>query len=222
MRTNSGVSYTDTLDVNEDNTWGTVYPRLRPFVRYLVNSFKVPSWYGQEEDIVEDIVQETTRRLIERARKAQNGEAATIRSLQHMMVTIAYNYYRDLKRRDRRLFRVPAYSSLCQVYDRSAESHLLEVVVDKVYQERLFTLIAREVQYFPDKQREALLIDLANRMSFDTHPTPLQAAFLKVGIELRQYQQPLPTDLKERSRHVSLLTHAYKRIARLPCVQRYI
>jgi DNA-directed RNA polymerase specialized sigma24 family protein len=222
MRTNSGVSYTDTLDVNEDSTWGTVYPKLRPFVRYLVNSFKVPSWYGQEEDIIEDIVQETTRRLLERARKAQNGEAAAIRSLQHMMVTIAYNYYRDLKRRDRRLFRVPAYSSLCHVYDSSAESHLLEVVVDKVYQERLFTLITREVQYFPDKQREALLIDLANRMSFDTRPTPLQAAFLKVGIELQQYQRPLPTDPKERSRHVSLLTHAYKRIAHLPCVQRYI
>ena len=47
-----------------------------------------------------------------------------------------------------------------------------------IYQEGLFKLVAREVNAFPDKQRQAILIDLANCMSFDTQLTPLQKAFL--------------------------------------------
>jgi len=218
MRTNSSVWYSDSLDVSSANVWDA-HLMLQSFARYLVNYFKVPSWRGQEEDIVEDIVQETTRRFIERSRKAESGDATAIRSMKNMMMAIAYNYYRDLKRRDRRLFRMPAYS----IYAGPVEqTHMLESVVEQVYHERLFTLIAREVRYFPERQREALLIDLANRMSLDTSPTPLQLAFLKAGIQLHQYRRPLPTDPKERGRHGALLTHAYKRLAHLPCVQSYI
>jgi hypothetical protein len=62
------------------------------------------------------------------------------------------------------------------------------------------------------KQRIALLIDLANRMDFDVRPTPLQKAFLEVGIRLQDYQQPIPKVPVERSRHASNTSLAYKRI----------
>ena len=98
----------------------------------------------------------------------------------------------------------------------------LEAVDENVYQELLFQLVAHEIARFPDKQRKALLIDLANRMCFDTPPTSLQKAFLEEGIQLQQYQQPLPADPQERGRHVSILSYAYRRVAHLSCVQEYI
>src|SRR5204863_4650309 len=65
------------------------------------------------------------------------------------------------------------------------------------------------------KQKQAILIDLANRMSFDEEPTSLQESFLSVGIELRQYRRPLPEDTRERGRYISLCSQAYKRVAHL-------
>ncbi len=212
-----------TYDVNSDTTWSKLYPELWSLARHLVNSFSVPSWKGQQDDIIGDIVQETTRRLIERSRKAERGEATPIHSPQYMMTVIARNYCQDLRRHDRRLFHIHAYDYTSQVHaGMNDQVHPLELVTEKVHQELLLKLIAKEVSNFPAKQRRALLIDLANRMSFDGHPTSLQQAFLEVGIQLQQYQLPLPSNPQERSRHISLLNHAYKRIAGLRSLQQYI
>ena len=223
MFTNSVTSYSDGIDLNSEANWSNLYASLRALARHLVYSFSVSSWRGQEEDIIEDIVQETARRVIERARKAERGEADPIHSLKQMMTVIAQNYCTDLWRTDRRLFHMPPQDyepeSLVGV-DQQAQT--LEAVDENVYQELLFQLIAHEVASFPDKQRKALLIDLANRMCFDTPPTSLQKAFLGEGIQLQQYQQPLPADSQERGRHVSILSYAYRRVAHLSCVQEYI
>ena len=210
-------------DMNSDATWNILYPELWSLARYMVNSFSVPSWKGQQDDIIGDIVQETTRRLIERSRKAERGEATPIHSPQYMMAIIARNYCQDLRRHDRKLFHIQAHDYTLQVSrGMGDQAHPLESVTDKVHQEVLFKLIAIEVSNFPGKQRRALLIDLANRMSFDGQPTPLQEAFQEVGIQLHQYQQPLPSNLQGRSRHISLLNHAYKRISGLPSIQQYV
>src|SRR6266700_438492 len=59
----------------------------------------------------------------------------------------------------------------------------------------------KEVAWFPKKTRTALLIDLANRMDFDdAEPTPLQRAFLEVGIRLKDYQGLIPDEPTARSR----------------------
>lgn len=87
---------------------------------------------------------------------------------------------------------------------------LAEAGVENVYLEMLFRLVAREVVTFSDKQRRAILMDLASRMHFDRHPTPLQQAFLDAGIDLREYQQALPLSPLERSRHTALVSCAYK------------
>jgi hypothetical protein len=83
-------------------------------------------------------------------------------------------------------------------------------------------LLAREIAKFPYKQRNALLIDLANLTCFDEAPLPLQEAFLTVDIQLRDYQQPLPENAVERARHASLLHQAYKRVARLLFIRQYV
>jgi len=70
------------------------------------------------------------------------------------------------------------------------------------------------------KQRKALLIDLANRMAFDTELTPLQKAFRAEGMDLRTYQCPPPTNPAERARHIALASLAYKRIA--SCMRKYV
>ena len=221
--TNGVNFYSDSLDLNSEATWSNLYASLRTLARYLVYSFSVPSWRGQEEDIIEDIVQETVRRVIERARKAERGEADPIRSLKQMIAIIAQNYCTDLWRSDRRLSHMPLQDYAPEkLVDVDEQAGTLDAVTENTYQESLFVLLAHEIVDFPDKQRKALLIDLANRMSFDRQPTPLQKAFLEEGIQLQQYQQPLPANPRERGRHISLVSYAYRRVARLSCVEEYI
>lgn len=217
------ISGLEELDLNTDSSWKHLYPVLRSSVRYFVYSSNIPSWQGQENDIIEDIVQETARRMIEYARKAERGKAPAIQSPKSMMMIVAKNYCRDKSRRDRRLLHVEHQDALPQF--RMSEHNpvnLVELGTEYVYQEGLFKLVASEIVNFPEKQRKAILIDLANRMHFGAQATPLQNAFLEVGIDLQQYRQPLPANPQQHGRHLSLLTHAYRRIASLPRVQQYI
>lgn len=205
------------FDLSKTSTWEKLYPVLKSLARYFVYSSNISSWKGQESDIIEDVVQEAGRRIIERSQKAERGEALPIQSLQSMIFSIVRNYCQDLRRRDHRLVRVHPQDPSVQV-----SVNLVELSTENIYQEALFNLVARAVTAFPDKQRRAILIDLANRMSFDAQPTSLQQAFLDTGIDLRQYKQPLPTSAQERSRHVSLVTCAYKRVADVQQIQKYI
>ncbi|HZO72407.1 MAG TPA: hypothetical protein VFB60_09415 [Ktedonobacteraceae bacterium] len=224
--------YTETVnaqkeiyDISSNMALEELYAELRALVRYLVGCAHVPSWEGQQNDIVEDVVQETMRRLLERVRKGESGEKPPVQSLKHMMIAIAQNHCRDLRRRDCRLSRwqtTDTEPSLPRSHVGPAEpAPLLDAVTETVYHERLFGLVAQEVEQFPNKQRTALLVDLANLMHFDEAPTPLQAAFSRAGIQLQQYQQPLPEDPRDRSRHTSLLSHAYKRVAHLRSIEEY-
>ncbi len=222
-------SEADTCVAMSDIAWSELYPALRSLACYLVRTSPLPYWHDQEEDLVEDIVQETVRRVIERALKAERGEAAPIQSLKQMATTVAYNYCRDLKRRDYRMSRLDTtdttdtstYAPYSSPVDVHSDEYLLDIVADKVDQERLFDLLAGEIDHFPPKQKQALLTDLANRMAFDAEPTSLQKSFLGVGIELRHYCQPLPDDQRERGRYISLCSQAYKRVNGLGFGQMY-
>jgi DNA-directed RNA polymerase specialized sigma24 family protein len=208
------TSPSNTVDINSEATWIDLYASLRSLVRSLVYSFHVTSWCGQEEDMIEDVVQETVRRIFERARKAERGEAEPIYSLKHMMITIAQNYCKDLWRSDRRLLHIlPQEDVLEPVAKKDGQAHTFDTVTENVFEELLLEAVAHEITNFPFIQRKAILIDLANRMCFDSQPTPLQKAFINEGIQLKQYQLPLPTDPLERSRHVSSLCYAYRRVA---------
>jgi len=213
-------SEADMRAATSDTIWRNLYPALHSLACYLVRTSPLPYWRGQEDDMADDIAQETVRRVIERAQKAERGETPPIQSLKQMANTVAYNYYRDLKRHDYRLSRLDAtdanpHGTRFYPADVRSDEYLLDLVAEKVDQDHLFDELADEIDRFPAKQKQAILIDLANRMYFDDMPTPLQQSFLAAGIELRQYRQPLPEDQRERGRHISLCSQAYKRAAQL-------
>lgn len=209
--------YTDTTAVN----WQEVYALLKPIAKSMVYTYHVPAWRGQENDIAEDIVQEVARRLLEYKQKLAQREATPIQSLKPMLKVIAYNYGKDMRRRDLRMTRIEVQEDddVEQQGILNGEIDAEECATENVYYEMLFTDIAREIATFPYKQRRALLVDLATRMSFEQQPTPLQKAFLKVGIHLEEYQNLQPSPTEERNRYTSLLAHAYRRISALACIQ---
>jgi DNA-directed RNA polymerase specialized sigma24 family protein len=211
-------------DAKSSSTWQALYPSVRALISRQVYSSRLSSWRGQEEEIVEDILQETARRIIEYAYKAETGKRMPICRLESLVIVTACNCCKDMKRRERRFKRLGADASIVSgehIISSPDQAHWSEEVVELVYQEELFTLLAHEIAAFPNKQRSTLLIDLANRMSFGERPTPLQKAFLEVGIHLEDYQQPLPDDLKERRNYAALLYHAYRRVAQLASIREY-
>jgi len=203
-------------NLHSEAIWQELYPLLRSLAKRFVYSFDVTCWHGQEEDLVEDIVQETALRLLGYSERVEHGEAGPIQALEPMIWAIAYRYCIDRRRRDRRLMRIttdgnsPEFDTI-----NNDQVDLSEVAIEQAYYEEIFTLLASEIAQFPYKQRRALLIDLSNRMCFDDQPSSLQAAFIKANIRLQEYRQPLPADHRERSRHSALLHEAYKRVAHL-------
>ena len=206
---------TPSFDQVNDVNWHQYYPWLLTLARRFVYTYHIPCWDGQEEDIAEDVAQETMLRLIKRMYQSQQGMALPIHSLKSMATTIARNYVFDLRRHDRRVARF----SETIVMDMEAAMDELESpsekAIQQIFHEWVFLQIASEINRLPRKQRCAILMDLANRMNFDSQPTPLQLAFLTLGISLQEYRQLPPQNAVERARHSSLLSLAYKRIARL-------
>ena len=202
-------------DINDVN-WCEYYPQLLSIAKRFVYIYRIPCWYGQEEDIAEDAAQETMLRMIRRIQQSQQGKELPIHSLQSMATTITRNYILDLRRHDRRVVRLS--QPIGMQVETPAHEHESpdERATQQIYHEWLFLQIAREIYQLPRKQRCAILIDLANRMDFDGRPTPLQMAFLTEGISLRDYQKLSFENSVERARHSSLLSLAYKRITRLP------
>lgn len=212
-----------TCDVSDEINWVELYPRLQALARNLVYRYRIPCWYGQEKDIAEDITQETARRLIERLQKAARGEAAPIDAPEKLVVTIAHNYVIDLVRREHRLIHFPADEQVSATYHEGSDCvQMDEEATKNIYDEWLFLQLAYEIAHFPGKQRQAILIDLAKRSCFDKQPTPLQNAFLAIGIDLQEYQLRLSDDSIERSRYNSLVSLAYRRISQLNLAQELI
>jgi DNA-directed RNA polymerase specialized sigma24 family protein len=197
-----------------DTLWITLYLLLLPLAKRWVYASNTFTWIGQEYDVAWDIVLVTIQRTYEYTLKAQR-ENIPIASIQRLSITIAKNHFQDLRRKDSRLqpFNRDGYSQV--EYAIHDEIDIAEVVLEKVHEEWLFQEIAKEIANYPPKMRLAMLIDIAMRMEFDSQPTPLQQAFLEVGIRLQEYQHLLPENLTARARHASLVSLGYRRIASL-------
>ncbi len=206
---------TSTQDIqNSEKVWVALYPLLFPLAKRWVYAAHIYSWIGQENDIAWDIVLVTIQRTYEYQLKAES-ENTSIASFQRFCIITARNYFQDLRRKDSRL--LPLNRDGCSQVEFTIhdEIDIAEVVLDKVHEEWLFQEIAKEVAKFSPKLRTAMLIDIARRMDFEREPTPLQAAFLEVGIQLREYENLLPEDPTLRSRHSSLVSLGYKKLAAL-------
>jgi DNA-directed RNA polymerase specialized sigma24 family protein len=185
---------------------------LKSHVRHLVYSANITFWRGQEEEII----QETACRVIQRAQQARLGKLPPIHSPKGLMKVIAHHYCIDRQRQDSRLKRMFSDSNLDETSPaENSQMSLCDLATEQLYLEELFTHLAYEIARFPAKRRKALLIDLANRMRFDEEATPLQKALLAEGIDLRTYQQPLPSTSAARKRHSALVSLAYKHIGML-------
>lgn len=201
--------------VSEIN-WGENYSQLHAQARRLVHQLKVASWLGQEEDVAWDIVQESMRKALEYAQKAERGEKEPVQSLTALLNTVAQNCTRDLRRRERRLSREMPLGFA------DSETNFSEVATENAYHERLFRDLAHEIARFPAKQRQALLADLASRMAFEEKPSTLQAAFRAEGIFLENYRRSRPESERERNRNAALLNHAYKRLRGLEEIKKHL
>jgi DNA-directed RNA polymerase specialized sigma24 family protein len=197
-----------------DTLWATLYLLLHPLAKRWVYSAHIYSWIGQENDVAWDIVLVTIQRTYEYTLKAQH-ENIPIASIQRLSITIAKNYFQDLRRKDSRLqpFNRDGYSQVD--YAIHDEIDTAEAVLEKMHEEWLFQEIAKEIANYPPKMRMAMLIDIAMRMDFGSNPTPLQAAFIAVGIQLQDFQNLLPEDPVMRSRHASLVSLGYRKLAML-------
>jgi len=216
MKTLANSTEPPQCDLRSDTTWQKLSNLLRPLVKRWVYSSNVPSWQGQELDIVDDILQESFERILKYAKRAEDGEVPPIDSLERISIVIAHNCCKDMRRKDQRLTRLIQDKRMSGGYvvmsDRSDAS---EIALDNLHREWLYVKLSQEVVTFPDKQRRALLVDIANLMHFDDEPTPLQRAFLSQKIRLQDYQKPLPVNSVERSKHASLLSLAYRRVGKL-------
>lgn len=190
-------------------TWQQVYAALEPHVQHWVYTSGISSWRGQEKEVIDDIVQTGVTRTFEYGVRVQKVGGEPLRSPQAMAYTITRNYYNDLRRREGRLTRIDPDESLFQNMEAV---DLFGLVLEQMYLEWLFARIAVTINGMPPKQRQALLIDLANRSSFCEQQTPLERALLAVGICLRDYRQPLSSDPVLRGRHAASLTIAYQRL----------
>lgn len=216
MMTHTNLPEPPQCDLRSDSTWQKLSLLLRPLIKRWVYRYRVPSWKGQELDIVEDILQESLFRIFKYAKKAECGEVPPIELLERISIVIAHNCCKDMRRKDQRLTRFPLDEQMFgHQAVRSIGPDASEIAINNLFREWLYIKLSQDIVRFPEKQRRALLVDLANLMHFDEEPTPLQQAFLKQKIRLQDYQQPLPINAVERTRHASLLSFALKRVSRL-------
>jgi DNA-directed RNA polymerase specialized sigma24 family protein len=207
--------------MDDTRQWESLYKLLRPLAKKWVYSARISLWRGQEEEVVDDIVQETITRVYDRLQRAERGEADAVNSIEALSRRIARNYFIDLIRKDRRLLRLAEVDPSMQ--ELSAGQNWADVtgqVDEALFHEFLFTQVAQEIVQFPKKQRLALLIDLSSRMSLDDRPSPVQQAFLKVGVQLKDYRGQCPRNAIELSRHRTLLNIAYKRVSRVTILKK--
>jgi DNA-directed RNA polymerase specialized sigma24 family protein len=198
----------------ENATWTDVYDFLYPFATAWVSRAAIPSWRGQEDDIIEDVVQVAIIRTLQYVESAEKGRRRPISSVGGLSIKILRNYINDLRRKEQRLIPIIEYThdQLSEVASLEAPD-FTEKVIEEVTDEGLFRRIARQVATFPEKMKLALLVDLANRMVFSDEETPLQKAFREEGFQLEEYCKQPSEDRAERNRQAALLSMGYKKIA---------
>lgn len=208
---------------DEDSSWTELRSWLTFQVRGRVYDSRIPDWQGQEDEIIDDIVSESIRHLIERLEKANAGNADPIDTLYPFARKVAYNCFIDLVRKDGRKVR---FSQITADYEETAIGLILadmeETTMNAIYYEQFFKLVAQEIVTFPKKQKEAMLRDHARRVIYMIDPKTLLRAYQNVGIQLMDYCNYTPANDVERRRQSSILHCAYRRLSLCPFVQQYI
>ncbi len=197
-----------------EQLWSDLYTALEPAIRSWVYSSNVPRWRGQEQDLAEDILQETVVRIFCYAQQAEQEEVKEIRHITRFGRTIAYRHFVDLRRKALNLTCLEAVDGT----ERGAIAPWMacddpaEEVTECLWLTSLFVMVGTLVASFPRGQRTALLVDLAKRVDLLEDDSPLQNAFAQAEIKLQDYLQYLPRTQRERARQTALLSVAYRRL----------
>src|SRR5690348_7588696 len=98
MAKNFNASISDRCNLHGDMLWDALYDLLVARVRYLVCSYHVSLWSGQEEDIIADIVQEAIMRTFRYTTLMKERGVAPYNSLKRISFMIADKCYQEMKR----------------------------------------------------------------------------------------------------------------------------
>jgi DNA-directed RNA polymerase specialized sigma24 family protein len=194
--------------------WSEWQNWLRPYVLTWIYTDALPIWQGQESEIADDVLQETSIRILRYINPVMATNVHSIESLESFSLAVAHNCVRDLARRQRRLVRLTIFHTPSEYGKMSTPDPLdfSEVALDQLMFRDILMEVARIIKDFPTMQRRAILIDLAKYADFDEEAGMLPAIFLEMGINLHEYRRALPLDPIARNRHASLLSVAYKRL----------
>jgi len=210
------------FEYDDDGSWSALSYWLESHVRNWVYTSDLPCWKGEEEAMVEEIVDETVMHILERINKVSTHGAKPIVYLYSFARRTAFHCFIDLVRKDHRKIR------LSQIADGSEKSviednlpSMEETVHERLSREQLFDILAREIIHFPKKQKEAILRDQAKLIDIMPDPMPLLRAYQNVGIQLQDYGNYSLMSCAEKRRHSSLLHYAYQRLSRSTALRQY-
>jgi DNA-directed RNA polymerase specialized sigma24 family protein len=199
---------------NRDQLWNQLYTALRPTISSWVYHSGVASWRGQENDLIEDILQETVVRTFVSQEQAE-GSGAPIHNVTGFGNTVAYRLFVDLRRRDLRLIRPSENENTEALFAiNNAQENPAEIAIERLSRISLLETVLIFIADFPTKQRNALFVDIAKRSNFLDEDSPLLVALAQVHIKLQDYLQFLPKTRQEATQQASLLSIAYKRLRR--------
>jgi DNA-directed RNA polymerase specialized sigma24 family protein len=194
----------------DEGFWKALYDKLRKPVATFVRRYKIPPWTGQEDDMVDDIIQETVMRLYKKF-LASPDEVFSIQNMEAFAYTVAQRYCLDLRRKDKRLTRLPQEGNEVEMRAFRPDDELTKVL-EAMTMHTILTDAARIITNIPTKQRRAILVDLARLNDFTETPTPVEQAFAEAGIQLGEYRHLFPQSQPERSRHNALVSLGYRRL----------
>ncbi len=187
--------------------WCTLNKTLLSHIRYNLCKYNTTHWMGSEQELAEDVLQETYTRVLHFAQSDEDQECTPlIKNFEALCKTIATRYILDLRRKDKRLVGSldnTKFSITHETISMSDDPATLAVEDITLYT-HMFTF-SQIVKRFPD--------NLARSADFDDeYPRPLERAMWSVGISLREYYCELPHDPILRSRHNALVCLAYRRL----------
>jgi DNA-directed RNA polymerase specialized sigma24 family protein len=195
--------------LHDECFWKDLYDKLRKPVTTFVRLYTIPSWVGQEDDMINDIIQETVTRLYKKFLMSPN-EIFSIQNMEAFAFTIARRYCLDLRRKDKRLSRLPQEGNEVEMYAFRSDDELTNIL-EAMNVQSILGDAAYIIARIPTKQRRALLIDLARYNDFTETPTAIEQALAEAGIQLGEYRYQLPHSQLERSRHNALVSLGYRR-----------
>jgi DNA-directed RNA polymerase specialized sigma24 family protein len=195
-----------------EQLWHELSSWLFPLVQMWVCYSGIRTWRGQYKEIAEEIVQEAIMRTFKYTQRAKRGEVPEVISLKSLSKVVAQNHFRDRCKKDCRLIHTAQEDFLQERELNQERDDPFQIACEQLVSDATVMAAAQIVANFPRGQRLALLTDLANTTNLDEQPGLLERTFSDLGVELRDYHHPLPTNQTERGKHSALLCIAYKRL----------